>query len=88
MENIISEFKVIETDDGFRIEIKGDKEQIKAFMSGFTGRRDHKKGYRRGWRGAWGAPFGFHPMMWMNMAQWFGPWDFEEEDESDSPEEA
>jgi hypothetical protein len=28
MEQVISEVKVIETDDGFRIEIKGDKEKI------------------------------------------------------------
>lgn len=86
MENIISEFKVIETEDGFRIEIKGDKEQIKAFMSGFTGRRSGYKGRRRGWRGPWEAPFGFHPMMWMNMAQWFGPWDFETDEEDQSEE--
>jgi hypothetical protein len=28
MEKVINEFRVIETDDGFRIEIKGDKEAI------------------------------------------------------------
>jgi hypothetical protein len=31
-EKVIHEVRVIETEDGFRIEIKGDKEQIKAFM--------------------------------------------------------
>ena len=29
MEKVIHEFKVIETEDGFRIEIKGDKEALK-----------------------------------------------------------
>ena len=87
MENIISEFKVIETEDGFRIEIKGDKEQIKAFMSGFGGDKGWRRGQRRGWRGPWGTPMGFNPMMWMNMAQWFGAWDFEEEDDQEQDNE-
>jgi len=78
MENIISEFKIIETDDGFRIEIKGDKEQIKALMSGFGGRKGWHRGHGRGKRGPRG-PMGFHPMMWMNMAGWCCGWDFEEE---------
>ena len=86
MENIITEFKVIETEDGFRIEIKGDKEQIKAFMSGYTGKKGWRRGKRHGWRGHWGPPMGFHPMMWMNMAQWFGPWDFEDDEEGESKE--
>ena len=87
MENIISEFKVIETDDGYRIEIKGDKEQIKAFMTGFAGRKGKGHGHWRGRRGHWG-PMGFHPMMWMNMAQWCAPWDFEEEPEEEDKEQA
>ena len=41
MEKVVNELRVIETDDGFRIEVKGDKEQIKAFMSGFD---KHKAG--------------------------------------------
>jgi hypothetical protein len=34
MEKVISEFKIIETEDGFRIEIKGDKEAIRRMLSG------------------------------------------------------
>ena len=34
MDKVISEFKVVETDDGFRIEIKGDKEEIQRMLSG------------------------------------------------------
>lgn len=82
MENLISEFKVIETDDGFRIEIKGDKEKIKSFMKDFRGHRNRRW---RGWhRPHWGPPFGFHPWMWMKMADCWGPWDYEVEEE---PEE-
>ena len=32
MEKIIQEFRIIETDDGFRIEIKGDKEYLRQFV--------------------------------------------------------
>ena len=83
MENIITEFKVIETDDGFRIEIKGDKEKIRSFMSGFSEHRGRHWGRRH--RPPWG-PFGFHPMMWMKMADCWGPWDFEDEKESETNE--
>ena len=56
-EKVINEFRIIETDDGYRIEIKGDKEHLKKFMHGFG---------RRGWghhhaRGPMG--FGFGHMM-------------------------
>lgn len=80
MDDVITEFKVIETEDGFRIEIKGDKEKIKEFMSGFGGHRGWKRGRKKGF--FWG-PFGpaFHPAAWMNMASWWGPWDFEEDEE-------
>ena len=82
MENVITEFKVIETDDGFRIEIKGDKEQIKAFMGNFDDHGGRRWGRRRG---PWGA-HGFHPMMWMKMASCWGPWDYEVEDEEEIKE--
>jgi len=31
-DKVISEFKVVETEDGFRIEIKGDKEKLRPFI--------------------------------------------------------
>ncbi len=49
MEKIISEYKVIETDDGFRIEIKGDKETLRKMFAG---------GPQRHFRGK--GPFGHH----------------------------
>lgn len=79
MEKVIQEFRVIETEDGYRIEIKGDKEKMKAFMHGFGGKK-HGRRYRR-WR--WGGPFGFGPMAWMRAMHCGGPWDFESEEEED-----
>jgi hypothetical protein len=35
MENVIHEFKIIETEDGFRIEITGDKDAIRQMLHGF-----------------------------------------------------
>ena len=77
MENVISEFRLIETDDGYRIEIKGDKEQMKSFM------KDHHRHRSHGWRRnrGWG-PWGYNPEMWRHMASC---WDASvEADESDS----
>lgn len=90
MDKVIKEFRVIETDDGFRIEIKGDKERMKKFMSGFG--RPWGGHYRRGpgWGMRWG-PFGhgFGPMMGSHMAICCPPWDLEfEEDEEENPEAA
>ncbi|NIM93383.1 MAG: hypothetical protein GTO18_06695 [Anaerolineales bacterium] len=81
MEKVISEIKMIETDDGYRIEIKGDKEKIKSFMKDYHryGRRG-RGGFPR-WGGPWGhGGFGMHPFM-MKMGSCFGPWDIEDEEE-------
>jgi hypothetical protein len=79
MEKVISELKVIETDEGFRIEMKGDKNHMKSFMRGFKG---HKKwnhwGRGRGISG-WG-PYAFPPAMWMHMGPCWEDW-------KESPEE-
>ena len=83
MENIITEYRLIETEDGYRIEIKGDKEKLKAFMKGHHGRGP------RGWRNArrhrrgWG-PWGFHPAMWMHMASCYDAWEEVDEAEPES----
>jgi hypothetical protein len=79
MEKVINEFKVIETDDGYRIEIKGDKERLKSMMKGF-GRPWHHGGrrkWRKRFRKHWGMPFGFRPFDW--MFYWGGPEDFTSE---------
>jgi len=81
MEKVIQEFRVIETEDGFRIEIKGDKEKMKEFMKGHRGPR----GRHRRRRGPFG--FGIGSMMGMHGTPWCGPWDFEGESEEDEVEE-
>lgn len=89
MEKVINEFRVIETDDGFRIEIKGDKEAIREMLRGFGPhgfrRRKHPRGH--------GFGFGFGPRFWADFGDWCGPWEewtWEEEaaDEEDEPKTA
>ncbi|MBN1200726.1 MAG: hypothetical protein JXJ20_02605 [Anaerolineae bacterium] len=76
MEEVIREFRIIETDDGFRIEIKGDKEELRDFVMSLDPRywmHGLHKGSRRGkegFRAGPGAFFGFGP----------GPWDWGEEE--------
>ena len=67
MENVISEFRIVETDDGYRIEIKGDKEAIKAVTRGFP--------FRHGHRGPGHFFFGRHAKRAMGFC---GPWMMEE----------
>jgi hypothetical protein len=84
MEKVINEFRIIETEDGFRIEIKGDKEKIKKFMMGFGG--GHRWGHWRRHRPhGWGS-FGFGPLMWMRAASCWGPWGSEEGEEKETEE--
>lgn len=80
MERIINEFRVIETDDGFRIEIKGDKEKLRSVLSGFGGRARGRHGHHRRRAFAWGPfDFGFDPSTWMRGAGCCGAWDAEAE---------
>jgi len=63
-DKVISEFKVVETDDGYRIEIKGDKEKMKQWME------------HRGGMGRHGG-FGFGPGRFMRHffgMRHHGPW--------------
>jgi len=50
VEKVIKEFKIVETEDGYRIEVKGDKEKMKELFSGLGGRK---------FRGGHAHPFGF-----------------------------
>jgi hypothetical protein len=79
MEKVINEFKVIETDDGFRIEIKGDKKAIREMLSGFGPyffrRRKRPFGH--------GFGFGFGPRFWAEFGDWCWPWHWEEEEEKE-----
>ncbi len=65
MDKVINEFKLIETDDGFRIEIKGDKEALRKMFSGVGKHRfGGKLPFGRGFfgHGFWGecAPWEHH----------------------------
>ncbi len=78
-EKVIHEYRIIETDDGYRIEIKGDKERIKKWIEGGP------RHLRRHWMGRGFGPFGFGFPGMMHMKGHHGPGDFtteiEEEDE-------
>jgi hypothetical protein len=75
MEKIINEFKIIETDDGFRVEIKGDKEVIRKMFS--AGPHHFFRG-----KGPFGHHFPFGPGFWGRFGGWCAPWDEPEEEKS------
>jgi hypothetical protein len=81
MEKVINEFKIIETDDGFRIEIKGDKEAIRQMIRGFGPRR-RKRRFDHGFG------FGFAPHFWTHFGDWCGSWDWEEEEAQEDASKA
>lgn len=64
-EKVIQEFKIVETEDGFRIEIKGDKEKLRQMFGGMG-----PFGFRPG-PGPFG--FGFGPFRrWGRGPRWWG----------------
>jgi len=64
MEKVIHEVKVTETEDGYRIEIKGDKEAIRQMLRGFGAGYPFGHGFR----------FGFGPGFWRGFGGWCWPW--------------
>jgi hypothetical protein len=64
----LGEFKIVETEDGFRIEIKGDKEAIRRMLAGFGPKSFFKEGipFDRGFH------FDFGPGFWAGFG--CGPW--------------
>lgn len=77
MEKIINEFKIVETDDGFRIEIKGDKEAIRRMLKGFGPHNFFGGGFPFGR----GFGFGFGPGFWSGFGNWG---DFSEESDKET----
>lgn len=88
-EKVISEIRFVETDDGFRIEFKGDKERLRKTMDfgpgkGFWhgkwghGPRGHGKGGH--WSHGHGPAFGFGPWGWWSWEE-----EFEEDDTPQTP---
>lgn len=73
MDKVVSEFKIVETDDGFRVEIKGDKDLMRKMLS-------HRFGKGRG---SFGHHFPFGPGFFGGMRNWCGPWE-EPEKEKES----
>jgi hypothetical protein len=82
-DKVIHEFKIIETEDGFRIEIKGDKERIRRMGFGPFGRfrgghHRHDSRARHGRHFRFEKHFGWGPPWW---------WYEEEEENRGEPEE-
>ncbi len=71
MDKVIHEVKIVETEDGFRIEIKGDKEAIRRMLRGFGAEFPFGRGFR----------FGFGPGAWGGFGGCCGPWPEANEDE-------
>ncbi len=63
-EKVIQEVKIVETEDGFRIEIKGDKEAIRRMINGFGAGFPFGHGFRGG----------FDPGFWQGFRGCWGPW--------------
>ena len=66
MEKVIGEFKIVETEEGYRIEIKGDKEKMKEMFSSLRGRK-----FRRHFHP---FDFGFGHAFWGEMGPWCCWW--------------
>ncbi len=97
-DKIIHEVRIVETDDGYRIEIKGDKEQLKkmgfgkggfpfGFGPGGMGRGrgpfgHHGQGHQHGF-GWWGRHQGGHP--WGHGGH--GPWWMEDDEDDEGDQE-
>lgn len=77
-DKVIHEVRFIETDDGFRIEVKGDKERIRKM--GFGRKMRHFRHARRAWKHGCGPGFA-PPWMW-------GGWEEDFNDEEETSEEA
>lgn len=73
-EKVIHEVRIVETDDGFRIEIKGDKERLREMgigkgMFGFGRMGGHGPFSHRGPRG-FGFPWGHRHGPWWSEADY------------------
>jgi hypothetical protein len=79
-EKIIHEVRFVETDDGFRIEVKGDKERMREMKEHMydMGRMRHRRHFHGG--------FGPGPRFARHFGWWWGPW-WDEEDEGEPTQE-
>jgi hypothetical protein len=74
MTRIIDDFAVEETNDGYRIEIKGDKETIRSLLANLT---EWPRWYRRRWLARGEGP-DFHREKWIEALAMCGPWSADE----------
>ena len=84
-DRVIHEVRFVETDDGFRVEVKGDKERMRemGFGPGMRGFREHMR-RRRHFHGGCGPG----PRFARHFGWWWGPWwDEEDEGEAEQPGE-
>ncbi len=79
-EKVIHEYRLIETDDGYRIEIKGDKEKIKKWLEGGPRHR------MRRWMGKGFGPYGPPDIMYMKGHHGPGYFNMEIEEEDEKQE--
>jgi hypothetical protein len=79
-EKVLHEVKVVETEDGYRIEIKGDKEKMREF---FSKRGGFGPGRFMGGHGPFGhGPWGFFGRHRGGHGPWgWGGWEDDEEPE-------
>lgn len=85
-DKIIHEVRLIETDEGYRIEINGDKEKLSRMGFGPMGRwhggpGHHRRGHHRRHRHRGFGPGFIPPWMWSGWAE-----EVDEDDEQDVPE--
>lgn len=75
-ERVIHEVRFVETDDGFRVEVKGDKERMRemGFGPGMMGWAKHRRRHRHFHRG---------PRFARHFGWWWEPWwDMDDEEEA------
>ncbi|MBM4429965.1 MAG: hypothetical protein FJ026_06385 [Chloroflexi bacterium] len=85
MEKVIQEWRIVETDDGYRIELKGDKEAMRHWVEHLRAFRLGRRYPRHGF--PWGRrpPFGWRQAFWHGFC---GPEDWEgDEAEGEEPKE-
>ncbi len=68
MENMINEFKITETEDGFRIEIKGNKAAIRKMLNCFGTCNSVKTDASAD------SSFCFDSNFWSQFGNWCGSW--------------
>ena len=87
-EKVLHELRFVETDDGYRIEIKGDKERMREIFKEMRSARwcgprgPRRPGFRHGFKR--GRHRGFGPWHWWRWADWY---DEEPEAEEEPTEE-